>query len=529
MHEIPFLRDNILDNIWNNFRFYFMYDGFIWYFLFTLIFLAFNCLIVRFCFFGENIRINYNNIKQDSPNTTAKVIFVLSVALYIINIFSLDLGIFNNYDQMVSNNISDMHRGTLPIINSMRFNPIAGIDHNIVYGISHNYIAVAIWVILKQLLCLGLMYVCLTGLSPTRRLVMLAVINFLPAIFWVNSIVYSEQNALICVFISLYFMKKIAKKIEFGTLFGFAFFVNLALYTKETNILFYFGILLFLVLTKVFNEQITLKSFVTPIKTLRNMPVEYLLFISMLLFSIYYFLLRDLLTDGAYVRHHQKDLGQLVEINALEILICIIAIIAFLRKMFNRQGQSLCLMEEGTLLGSVLILVFVIFYIRIACFPDTYKTWYMYLPCIFMTYYIFQNSNKSLFFVIPAVVIASAGINISVWNKETGKDRAQLAFIAASLQPRIFYVCLNDNNELWKFECFNSAMKYLYPDTQITFKTNYTIKPKLNDNTVYFPTKQAEPQTGEYIIVNKQFKNDCFSPYSELIFENKSYQIYKMK
>lgn len=67
-------------------------------------------------------------------------------------------------------------------------------------------------------------------------------------------------------------------------LLWFALWANLAIYTKETNIFVYFGILLYLVLAKVWAGKITLRSFLSPFKTVAGMPAEYILFWSMLLF-----------------------------------------------------------------------------------------------------------------------------------------------------------------------------------------------------------------------------------------------------
>lgn len=344
MIEIPWLRSDVAANIRNNFAFYFGYERFGLYAACVAAVIVLNCMAVKFFFAGEyrfsagDRRFFFN--RKDKSELAGAAALAFSFLLYALNLFSLELSVFGNYDQMVVNNILDMRRGLQPVFTSMRFNPAAGIDHNIIYGITHHYALIGGWVLLKQALCLWLLYRFFVFVSAARRLFMLAAVNFLPAVFWVNGIVYSEQNTLIFVLLSLTALQKYDGRHGLRQLLWFALWANLAIYTKETNIFVYFGILLYLVLAKVWAGKITLRSFLSPFKTVAGMPAEYILFWSMLLFSAGYLLLSNLLTDGAYVRHHHQELPTLLAINAAELCLAAAALAVFVRNVLRRGGRG---------------------------------------------------------------------------------------------------------------------------------------------------------------------------------------------
>ncbi len=172
MFSPPYFRSNILEHIWNNFMFYFGYGNFFAYAMVVTAVLFVNALFAG-CFFKNE---GYFSKTQphfcfDGGKFSDRFccgLLLLSFGLYVGNILSLDLTIFGNYDQMQTHNIGDMRRGQMPIFDSLRFNPTAGIDHNIIYGISHNYLIVACWNILKQMLCLWLLY-CFFDFIPVAR------------------------------------------------------------------------------------------------------------------------------------------------------------------------------------------------------------------------------------------------------------------------------------------------------------------------------------------------------------------------
>ena len=533
MHE-QWFRSDILQGIWRNFAFYFFYHDLIFYVFAVLAFNIINTVIIKYFFkktdyvFAEEKSYFFNF--KNCGDRSAFIVFAFSFCLYVINIFSLDGTIFNAYDTMIVNNINDMTYGVKPLFDSVRFNPIAGIDHNIIYAVSFNYRIVDCWNVLKQALSLFLLYKFFAFIPVAKRLSALAVINFAPSVFWVNNIIFSEQNTLIFVLLSFMSLVKYSKTKNCFTLFMFTFWLNLAIYTKETNILLYMGILAFLVLRRVFAEEIVLKSFLSPLKTLRTMPIEYLLFCNMFLFSIAYLLSSDLLTEGAYIRHNHKDISELLQINWMELIInCIL----FFILMFDLSKRGNWLIK-GSVFGCSLISFFIVFYLQIAGYPDYYKSWYLYLPTIFCIGYIFWKlpSWGLLCLFIPFVLI-SGYKNYTVHNLEEGKSRHELAefIISYPADSLILFVDKKDFKDSWKFECFNSALKYVYPDGKIIFKTNHSFRPALEgENSSFFKTIQTSaPSKGDFIIVNKTDTFDVFSENMLLVYENKFYKLYRQQ
>lgn len=539
MIEIPWLRSDVAANIRNNFAFYFGYERFGLYAACVAAIIVLNCLAVKFFFAGEyrfstEDRHFFFNWK-DKTELAGAAALAFSFLLYAFNLFSLELSVFGNYDQMQINNIYDMVRGQQPIFTSMRFNPIAGIDHNVIYGITNHYTLIGGWVLLKQALCLWLLYRFFAFVPTVRRLLMLAAINFLPAVFWVNGIVYSEQNTLIFVLLSLTALQKYDGQHGLRQLLWFALWANLAIYTKEINIFVYFGIFLYLVLAKVWAEKITLRSFLSPFKTVTGMPAEYILFWSMLLFSAGYLLLSDLLTGGAYVRHHQQELPTLLAVNAVELCLAAAALVVFVRKVLCRGFEETGAVAEGVLSGCLIIVYYVVFHLQIACFPDRYKTWYMYLPSVFCTAYLFINvKDRRLLaaFFVP-LMLWSAWLNFWIRKQEEGTERRELAeFITSVANEQVsFFVSGKDSNDLWKLEAFNSALKYTVGGNNIRFKTNMEIssaKQRFLTDKYYYEMKQEAPTDGDYVIARddeESHPKNC----GETIWQNRVYLVCRVK
>ncbi len=534
MTEPPYFRNDILTHIRDNFIYYFGYDDFYVYALAVAAVLLVNALLAARL--GKtSARLlpdmkNYSFAALKPADISAALLLALSCGLYVANIFSLDLTIFNNYDQMNAANINDMRYGQAPVFNALRFNPAAGIDHNVIYGISHNYTIIAWWNVLKQFLALWLLYRFFSFIPVGRRLVMLAVINFLPPVFWVNGIVYSEQNTLIFVVLSLFALKNYDIGKKFCSLFAFVLWMNLAIYTKETNILFYLGILVFLLLQNIAAGRLTPKSFLSPLATIRTMPVEYMLLWSMFLFAVGYFLLSDLFVGGAYLRHHHRSVGELLKINALELTLTTAAVFAFGAKIGCRKNERTNLFAEGLLCGGAIIAVIVVFKLQIACFPDWYKTWYMYLPAVFCTAYIFGNIRSraiSALIFIP-VVCWSASVNYDIWQKEEGVARRMMAeFITErkNLQAT-FYMSEEAAGDLWKLECFASALKYVGGNIRLaTDMPLSAAKKQILGNGNYCEIIERPPAAGDYVIVRKDTAEAEKRCDGRPVYENKVYKI----
>ena len=112
MIEIPWLRSDVAANIRNNFAFYFGYERFGLYAACVAAVIVLNCMAVKFFFAGEyrfsagDRRFFFN--RKDKSELAGAAALAFSFLLYALNLFSLELSVFGNYDQMVVNNILDM-------------------------------------------------------------------------------------------------------------------------------------------------------------------------------------------------------------------------------------------------------------------------------------------------------------------------------------------------------------------------------------------------------------------------------------
>ena len=530
MMSVPFFRDNILSNIYHNFKFYLEYDNFFAAVLAVAVAsLAMVFIVGRFCKSKEySLLSNEAYYFSVSKNTDklALALLLFSFVLYTINIFSLNGTIFGAYDTMNIDNIRSMQRGVKPVFDSVRFSPLHNIDYNLVYALTHNFRVIDYWVIIKQFLCLFLMYKFFDFVPVGRRLCMLAVINFLPAVFWVNNAIFGEQNTLIFMLLSFLCLKCRDNKLKTVNLLGFALFMNAAIYTKESNTLIYGGILAFLVLRRVFAEEITLRSFLHPFKTLSEMPLEFILFGTLLIYSIAYLLQSNLLTDGAYLRHNYHALSVLLKIYGFELIIAAVAVI-MLAINLAKSGDYLL---KGIIIGSIMMVFVLVFYLQISGYPEYYKTWYLYLPAIFFTAYVFINIPRKFLLPLTAVALfCSLVLNCRLYNREEGQSRYELAEFIITQSDKPIVLCVDSKNvkDSWKAESFNSALKYVYPEGKILFRTNHKFRPVLaEENDEFFRFENGECQAGDLVIINKLDNNSAKE--ENIRYENRIYQVYQM-
>lgn len=83
--------------------------------------------------------------------------------------------------------------------------------------------------------------------------------------------------------------------------------MNLAIYTKETVILFYVGLLAVDVLYLVFRGTVKPASFLHPFKTAKELPLEFIMFQSMAVFAFIYLLFGLGIESNQYVSAHISD------------------------------------------------------------------------------------------------------------------------------------------------------------------------------------------------------------------------------
>ena len=245
--------------------------------------------------------------------------------------------------------------------------------------------------------------------------------------------------------------------------------------------------------------------------------------------------LKLMVTDGAYVRHHHQELPTLLAINAAELCLAAAALAVFVRNVLRRGFEETGAVAEGVLSGCLIIVYYVVFHLQIACFPDRYKTWYMYLPSVFCTAYLFVNvKDRRLLaaFFVP-LMLWSAWQNGRIRSREEGTDRRELAEFMASVadRPAVFFVSGKDSDDLWKLECFDSALKYAVGGNDIRFKTDMEIpsaKRQILTGENYYGIRREAPAEGDYAVIRRNEEKrpeNC----GETVWQNRVYEVCRIK
>ena len=550
MRSEPLFNDDIFGGLSAHYHFFFLQNDLFLYTLAVFLFMGLNCLAVHFFFKPAKISLlpaeKYVFAEAGAQKWGGLAVLALSFAAYAAATLLQENTLLNNFDLMSVNAVKNMYFGNLPIIDPIRFTPLANLDHNFVYAVTRNYAVIGIWVVLKQVLCLFLLYKFLAFIPVARRLILLAVINFLPSVFVVNNIIFAEQLILIFVLLSFMSAEKYAATRQFRYLLGFVLFVNLGIYTKETTVVFYAGLLGFLILARVFRGDIVPASFLSPFKTAASMPMEYLLFWSLFVFATFFFLVQEvpavsaggadfLVIEDAYMKTHYAPLPVVLGINKIALFLCVAALVLWGVKAFRQKGRGNFLFLEGAVFASTLVAVVIVFVLQIVVMPDYYKTYYLYLPAVFCTAYVFYFLRRPVVLACLFVPLAlfSGLVNKDTFEREEGSDRhAAAAFIIAEAKKNPVDIYMHSReitaHKWWKVTGWGTALKYLYPRGDITVKTSLNL-PNFHVAEDYYSyeVRRGLPMPGDYFMLHKINTPD-FVPGENYrsVYENRIYKIY---
>ena len=303
MFTPPLFEDNILSTLWRNFSFYFN-DGYWGYFFLTimgLVFLQFLWIKPRPAFLTFPNKIYRFNLHIDY---LPLIFFILAFVCLCLITYAQEMSLFANFDLMSIGTTITFAEGKGTGISDIRFSPFANVELNLFYAISHNLYVVSFLVLTETALLLYLLYLLFDFVPVSRRLCALALVGIYPALLWINNPIFPERLMLIFICLSLLMLKKYLTCPKTRYLMGFCLLMNLAIYTKETVILFYAGLLGCELLYLIYKGQITPNSFLHPFKTAKTLPLEYMMFFSMGLFAFIYLLFGLGININQYVSSH---------------------------------------------------------------------------------------------------------------------------------------------------------------------------------------------------------------------------------
>ena len=543
----PLFRDNILSNIYNNFAFYFKYfingNLHIWMII-VIAFLLLNWVVTKFYFQSNYVAFtsteNFSFSKKCKSNLFGLFLVIVSFLIYCGNTLWQETSIYNNFDSMSWYYTLSFTQGIIPALDGhFRYTPLQAIDLNLIFGISNNPYFIYVYIYIKQFFILWLLYKLFVFMPVAKRLTMIAIINILPSVLWINSAIYPEQNTIIFVILSLIFLRSFQQSNKSRYLLYFMIFMNCTLYSKETTTLFYAGLGLYLLLSAVVNEKIGLNSFLHPIKCVTAFPAEYLMFWSLFMYATGWMILTDYGINNRYLMTHETDIAKIAQIYQTELLINFIALLIMTIKLIVLRGKKLHLFEEGSVIGCTFITFIIALYLKIIPSADYSIPYYLYLPAVFCTAYIFTNiaSNKILYAILALIIGGACYTNINISSAQQGKERRDMAehiISHAKFMLMTIHIDVNAPNidtRWWKSKAWANALLYSYPDINIYFK----LKPDVMNIWYYnhiIPVRVSDqdPIRGDYILVNKLHHPD-YNPDSNAVisYENRVYTLYYLE
>lgn len=547
----PLLQNNIIENTVRNFRYYLFYDGWIYYATGTLLVLCISCFLMKRRVIVPSALFPPLTSNKTGSTGFALLFLLLAASAYTAVVFSLEDTLFNNYDLMNLSTNYIFVRGVTPFLNFTRFAPAAFFDLNLVYAVTHNFFLINFYIVLKQFIIAFLFYRFLNFLNKPTRLFSVGILLLVPTLFWINNIIFSEQNMLIAILLSLIFIRKFSESENFSYLCCFTFFTAFAIYTKETAVIFYTGILAAGIVAGIFKGNITLSTLFKPSSFIKNFPIEFLIFIICLSFSIFYFFIVNTTENNIYVTVHLKSLPELLNLFKFEITVTVAAWLIMIKKLFKKQ-ISYPLFDEGPMLGGTFILLFIIFYLKIAPVAEhvELKSYYTLLTAVFSIVYIVRNLGRSsilaAFFLI--ISIYSAAADYKIYKNEVGTYYRETAeFFAAQMKHNtklsIMFSPQTEESD-WIREGWAVSYQYCFPQRNITFKfSDLAEKNPQNETTLFLYRRlqkymkpiigSAAPTANDYFIIKKGTAEKDFSVIADiphdLVFENKLFRIYKIR
>ena len=516
MYTPPLFEPNILSTLLRNFSFYFHdgYWGYVFLVIMGLILFPFIWLRARPAAFSFPDRIYLFNPRSDKM---AAVWAFLAFTILCAIIYSQEMSLFANFDLMSIGTTVNFAEGKGTGISDIRFSPFGNVELNLFYAVSHNMYIVSGMVLGETALLLYLFYRLFDFIPVSRRLYALALATLYPALVWINNPIFPERLMLIFICASLLMLKKYLAAPRTSLLILF--------YTKETVILFYAGLLAVDVLYLVFRGTVKPASFLHPFKTAKELPLEFIMFLSMAVFAFIYLLFGLGIESNQYVSAHISD--EAWKKYYLEIFVCFSTLTALVS---SRKATPLLL---GLLGGSLVLLFFVVW--KLGIHNENTASYYAIVSGLFSLFVFFYAAEKKSVLTLFgfAFLAISAVQNISLYRKQNGDayhDTARfLSRLTADPKPLSVFVkdSLNGKYESYIIDCYRSAYKFYFPERNFVFKTNSAADRQ--NNILKFPLKyQERPQPGDIYVENKFYGTDVPENF-KLLHENRIFRIFQIK
>lgn len=480
-------------------------------------------------------------------------LLLLTIGLTALWMFTLENSLFENFDLMSINTVQTIYFGLYANFHEFRLAPLSFWYLSSLYAITQNIYLIKLFVLAQLIIAVILLYYLFDYIKPVKRFLLLS-------LFWLSStmlptanIIFVERETIIALAASLIFAKKYCKTQKVSNFLGFMFFMIFSIYTKETCCLFFGGILVVSVLWNIWCENINLKSFLHPLKTIKTFPVEFLIALNLFLYATAYFILVNPKTS--YASLNTFDVMELIFYYKFELFIGMVALAILCYSSYKLRDVPVNPLFRGSgfVCGGIVIALSIIFYLRLApSSPHLYlKTYYLALTFLFALAYLFQQTDNKR--VLAVLILGIGGYsmiqNIAFYQAEEGIYHRQVAeFLAQNMnknEENIIYLAERrlerKNLSIFVFQAYSSAYRYYFKDYDITFKTKtslsmpkFFIEKKPLARKMFFPMMPTKnlPKSGEWLILNKTADYpDIVNHLADTMpdFENKIFRVYHIK
>lgn len=555
MFDRPLLQDNIWNTFLNFNRFYLTSTAWAFWLVIVLsimslaIFFLRKSLVAATGYADAYDADVYIFDKKSKANRYGFVLLLFAIALTALRMFTLENSLFENFDLMALNTTRSLNFGLRPFFDFLRIAPLSYWYLSSLYAVTHNIYLIKIFVLMQLMIAVVLMYYLFNYLTVTKRLVLISLFLLSPTMLPTANIIFVEREIIIALAASLIFAKRYCRNQKLSDFFGFMFFMTISVYTKETCLLFFAGLVAASILYNIWCEKITLKSFLHPIKSIKTFPVEFLIVLNIFLYAVSYFLLIDI--EESYASMNIFDSLFLISYYKFELITAAAAFLSLCSFSYKLHNQPINPLFRGSgfVCGGLFIAISIVFYLNLApSSPHLYmKTYYLVLTLLFSLAYLFQKTNNRKILTVLSLLIGSYSIvqNIAFYKAEEGVFRRQVAeFLAQNMnknEKNTIYLAgqrvERRNLTIFVFQAYSTAYRYYFKGYDIIFKTktNCSVEEQsLLAKTLYFPMlpEKGLPQSGEWLILNKKADYpDIVESLADTVpdFENKLFKVYHIK
>jgi len=561
MFELPWLQDNI----WQNFlKFNYTYLStrpWLFYLGVVALVLAVSMIFLRNCLSNKKLYADCFSDKiyvfdyKKASDWVALVAVIAAIIFTEVYILTLENSLFENYDLMAINTTRSMRFGLVASFDYIRVIPLGSWYLSSLYAITQNIIVIKIFVLFQTMLVAWALAVFFNYIPVAKKLWMIAILLVMPTLLQTANIIFPERDMIIALMLGLIFARKYCRTHQLKWAAFFILFANIAIYTKETCIIFYSGIVLTSLIYNVITEKIVMKSLLKPWRIIQIMPIEFLLALSLLCYVVIF----EILQNGAnfYLSANKQTLLQQLVSYRLELILMAVAVgIAVYRLIKFYSEKNNPMFRSGLLVGAICTAVAIVVIFRLS--PSTPhlagKSYYMLTSTLFVLAYLFEYiDNKKLLGVLGVLLIVySVQTDMMFHRQNKGVYYREVAeYMADHTKPKtvnpVFILegpYVTKTLWQWIIETWSTAYRYYFNDRIFVIKSdvhyldrNITQKLKIFNNIplIYFPlVPKPLPEKGDWLVINKENKStkaiNLRQAYkNNLVYENALFEIYMPK